>query len=56
MRGANKTNLPSKLYFLESDGGTRGPWMNRPSTLIKNHPNWTLIVYELDSNKNYIKQ
>lgn len=56
MRGANKTKLPSKLYFIDNNGQMIGPYMNRPTTLLKKRPNATLVIYELDSSENYIKQ
>jgi hypothetical protein len=54
MRGQYQYQLPKKLYYVDRGEQFLGPYIKKPTLILKN--GGTLIEYVLDSNENYIKQ
>lgn len=55
MRGGGYTSLPSKIYFVEISGHYHGPYIKRPTLILKEW-NAVLVTHVRDANGNYIKE
>ncbi len=55
-RGGNYNKLPKNLYYINNFGTFTGPYTKRPTLLLKDslYVNAILLVYQLDTNNNYI--
>jgi hypothetical protein len=57
MRGQYQNKLPNKLYFINDGYRILGPYIKKPSTIMKRLLNPRgLIIYVKDEFDNYIKQ
>lgn len=53
MRGGGYQSLPSKIYFVENHGYYNGPYIKRPTLVLKD--GGTLVTLVRDAKGNYIK-
>lgn len=53
MRGGGYESLPSKIYFVERSGHYYGPYIKRPTLILKEGGN--LVTLVRDTNNNFIK-
>jgi hypothetical protein len=54
MRGGGYESLPSKIYFVERIGHFYGPYIKRPTLVLKD--GGTLVTLVRDTAGNYIKE